>query len=168
MVVFGLTECCHSKVIPAPRHKLPWENFFLCVSIQFAIKNWQKSNKLADWKSTKWCKIWFEPTFECNSAWLCWNAHWVSEIILWENFVESYTKFSNTYIKPNMRCATTKSSKWHSTTTWTEFWHFCPPPLCLDSFYTISLDNNRISDLLPLPPSTCSRSYWMVPRWIAK
>ena len=33
----------------------------------------------------------------------------------------------------------------HSTTMWTEFCHFLTPPLpCLDSFYTLSVDKNRI------------------------
>ena len=40
----------------------------------------------------------------------------------------------------------TKSSivRGHSTTTWTEFCHFLtPPPSCVDSFYTLSVDKNR-------------------------
>ena len=39
----------------------------------------------------------------------------------------------------------------HSTTTWTEFCQFpTPPPPCVDSFYTISVDKN-IHFLTPLP-----------------
>ena len=31
----------------------------------------------------------------------------------------------------------------HSTTSWTEFFHFLTPPPCVDSFYTLSVDKNR-------------------------
>ena len=46
----------------------------------------------------------------------------------------------------------------HSTTTWTEFCHFFPPPPCVASFYTLSVDKNR-HFLTPSPPSSCPRSY---------
>ena len=39
----------------------------------------------------------------------------------------------------------------HSTTTWTEFCHFLPHPPCVDSFYTLSVDENR-HFLTPSPP----------------
>ena len=31
----------------------------------------------------------------------------------------------------------------HSTTTWTEFCRFLPPPPCVDSSYTLGVDKNR-------------------------
>ena len=50
------------------------------------------------------------------------------------------------------------------TITWTEFWHFFapPPPPCVDSFYTLSVDKDGHSLTTP-PPSSCPRSYWMTP-----
>ena len=38
---------------------------------------------------------------------------------------------------------------------------FLPPPPCVDSFYTLSVDKNR--HFWPPPPSSCPRSYWMPP-----
>ena len=37
----------------------------------------------------------------------------------------------------------------HSTTTWTKFYHFWPPSLCVDSFYNLSVDKNIL--LIPSP-----------------
>ena len=50
----------------------------------------------------------------------------------------------------------------HSTTTWTEFCHFWPPPpeWTVLSFYTLIVDKNRH---FLIPPSSCPRSYWMAP-----
>ena len=36
-----------------------------------------------------------------------------------------------------------------------------PPPTCVDSFYTLSVDKNRHF----LTPSSCPRSYWLAPKW---
>ena len=48
----------------------------------------------------------------------------------------------------------------HSTTTWTEFWHFLTPlPLpCVDCFYALSVDKKK--DIF-WPP----RSHWMAPKY---
>ena len=53
----------------------------------------------------------------------------------------------------------------HSTTTWTEFGHFLtPPPLWVDSFYTLSVDQTRhFLTPYPLILPTYLLSYWMVP-----
>ena len=51
-------------------------------------------------------------------------------------------------ILPNVR----QHVRGHSTTTWTEFCHFLvPPPSCVDSFYTLSVDKYR-HFLTPSPP----------------
>ena len=39
----------------------------------------------------------------------------------------------------------------HSTTPWTEFYHFLTPPPYVDIFYTLSVDKN-IHLLTPFPP----------------
>ena len=41
------------------------------------------------------------------------------------------------------RLILTFSIRCDSTTTWTEFCHFWPPPLYVDNFYTLSMNKNR-------------------------
>ena len=53
------------------------------------------------------------------------------------------------------------SIRGHSTTTWTEFCHLLTPPLRGQFFYSEHGQKQTFFD--PLPPSSCPRSYWMVP-----
>ena len=48
----------------------------------------------------------------------------------------------------------------HSTTTWTEFCHFWPPPTLREQFL---YRGQKQTFFDPLPPSSCPRSYWMPP-----
>ena len=49
----------------------------------------------------------------------------------------------------------------HSTTTWTEFFHFLTPPPAWTVFLPWAWTKTNI--FWPPPPSSCPRSYWMAP-----
>ena len=101
-----------------------------------------------------------DPLYYWFWYWPCWEKQ-ACFLNLEDNLVDK-KRADNTRLGVKTVCMK-NSLRGHSTTTWTEFCHFfIPPPFCVHSFYTLSVDKNR-HFLTPSLPSSCPRSNWMAP-----